>query len=84
MCWKEIPPGTEPILQVQIIQICLQVGIFEYYYFHQTITLSRSKLKPIPASDDDYLRIYKTEKKQQELDELVAEQRRRLSLKLIL
>ena len=44
----------------------------------------RSKLKPIPASDDDYLRTYKTEKKQQELDELVAEQRRRLSLKLIL
>ena len=44
----------------------------------------RSKCKPIPASADDYIRTYKTKKKQQELDELVAEQRRRLSLKLIL
>ena len=44
----------------------------------------RSKVKPIPPSDDDYLRTYKTKKKQEELDSLVAEQTKRLSLKLIL
>lgn len=42
---------------------------------------------PVQASDDDYIRLYKTEKKKQELDDLVEQNRKHLthmSLKLIL
>ena len=42
---------------------------------------------PVEMSEDDYIKLYKTEKKRQELDDLVAENRKHLthmSLKLIL
>jgi len=58
--------------------------VSQYYKYRLYKYVYRSRLKPIPPSDDDYLRTYKTKQKQEELDSLVAEQTRRLSLKLIL
>ena len=49
--------------------------------------IGRSMYIPVQASDDDYIRLYKTEKKKQELDDLVEQNRKHLthmSLKLIL
>ena len=34
---------------------------------------------PVQISDDDYIKLYKTEKKRQELEDLVAENRKHLA-----
>jgi len=61
--------------------------ISHYYKLRLYKYIYRSRYVPIHPYDDDYIKLYKTEKKKQELDDLVAENRKHLthiSLKLIL
>ena len=96
-CSTEIPWGDQSILQTKTLQIHSQVQSITYFCppfsCHCLICLiliciiGRSMYIPVQASDDDYIRLYKTEKKKQELDDLVEQNRKHLthmSLKLIL
>lgn len=61
--------------------------ISQYYKLRLYKYIHRSMYIPVQISDDDYIKLYKTEKKRQELEDLVAENRKHLthmSLKLIL
>jgi len=61
--------------------------ISQYYKLRLYKYIHRSMYIPVEMSEDDYIKLYKTEKKRQELDDLVAENRKHLthmSLKLIL
>jgi len=75
------------LLSQQASQQKTKEEISHYYKLRLYRYIYRSRQVPINPSDDDYIRLYKTEKKKQELEDLVAENRKHLthmSLKLIL
>jgi len=75
------------VLSQQAAQQKSHEEISQYYKLRLYKYIHRSMYIPVQASDDDYIRLYKTEKKKQELDDLVEQNRKHLthmSLKLIL